>query len=211
LKNNLSLLVVAVGIVSLATVARADLMTDNGVGLNEVVRLHAPGLLADNLSVYAGENLIHFGNMDFPAYCVDLNQFSGTGEVTVGSTADLPHGNYIAYLLESYAPYVATNHDAAVLAVSIWEVLAEPTTDFDVSTGYFTISDNPAVLADANTVLAGIPRDFQPTVWPSVLHSDSLQDMAFLSYGVPEPVTIGLLGLGGAAMLWRGRRGGRVG
>ena len=194
-------------VVSLASIACADYMTFNGVGLNEIVRIHAAGTLADNLSVYAGQEKVRFLDTDLLAYCVDINQYSGSGEVTVGSVADLPHGNYIAYLLDTYAPNVATNHDAAVLGASIWEVLSEPTTDFDLSSGYFTISDNPGVLADANAMLASIPRNYQPTVWPVVLHSDSVQDMAISpSCGVPEPVTISLLGLGGAAILWRKRR-----
>lgn len=162
--------------------------------------------LADNLSVYAGQSKIHFQDTDFLAYCVDINQYSGSGDVTVGWVADLPHGNYIAYLMNTYASNVATNHDAAVLAASIWEVLSEPTTNFDLSSGYFTITDNPGVVTDADAILAGIPLDYQPTSWPSVLHSDSLQDMAVLTYGVPEPATIGLLILGGAAMLGRTRR-----
>lgn len=206
LKNAVNLIVAAALIASLAPIVHADFMTDNGMGLNETVRLHAAGTLADNLSVYAGQNKINFQGHDFLGYCVDITQYAGSADVTVNSVANLPHGSAIAYLLNTYAANVATNHDAAVLAVSIWEVLSETTTSFNVSGGYFTVTDNPGVVADANVMLAGIPTNYQPANWPSVLHSDCVQDMAVLTYGTPEPATIGLLSLGAVGMLWRTRR-----
>jgi hypothetical protein len=199
-KNALTLLALSALATLLCAPAQADFMNYNGMGLSEVVRLHAAGTLANNLSVYAGQNRLTFAGNDVLGYCVDINQYSGSGNVTVDSVASLPHGNDIAYLLNTYAPAVATNHDAAVLAVAIWEVLSETSSTFSATSGYFSISDNASVAADANTMLAAIPANYQPSVWPAVLHSDSIQDMAILTYA-PEPASLALLAVGGLAMM----------
>jgi hypothetical protein len=206
MRNALALLALVAVTALLCCPAQADWMNYNGMGLCEVVRLHAPGTLGNNLSVYAGQNRLHYAGNDFLGYCVDINQYSGSGNVTVDSVASLPHGNDIAYLLNTYAPAVDTNHEAAVLAVAVWEVLSETSSTFNATSGYFYITDNASVAADANTMLATIPANYQPVAWPALLHSDCVQDMAVLTYA-PEPTTIGLMAMGGVAMAWRSRRG----
>jgi hypothetical protein len=189
--------------------ARADTMTYNGVGLNSVVRIHAPGHVADGEDVYAGQYRITYDGNNYNAWCVDIDQYSGTASVTVQSYTVLPNAGAVAYLYDTYADGVTTGTEAAALAASIWEVITEaPGGPFSITGGSFYISGNSAVANRAAAMLATIPGSYEPREDLIVLHSDTKQDMLIardVGTEVPEPATMALLISGGALGLVRRR------
>jgi hypothetical protein len=184
--------------------AQAELLTYIGVGPNEVVTTHAAGLLADNLSVYAGSENMSLGSVSLAGYCVDLNQYSGSGQVTLSPLTTLPNAGMVNYLLDKYAPLATTNASAAALAVALWEVTTETGPMFDATSGFFSITGNDAVATDANVLLASLPETYAPGSDWLVLQSDTVQDFVVPgSVGVPEPAAAGMLLLGGLVLLRR--------
>ena len=181
-----------------APAAFADVMTYDGLGLVSKVKLHAPGLLGDRLTVWAGEYDFTYQNTPYHAYCVDIDHFASTTEVTEKPIDFLRNGEQVAYLYETNMLSVRTSTDAAALGVAIWEVLyedQEPT--FDAGSGYFYITGNDAVLQAANALLASVPDSYEPTTNLMVLHSRCKQDMLIGSLGeIPEPATALLLLVG---------------
>jgi len=199
----------------LARPAGADVMTYKGVGLSAPVQIHAPGHPADGEIVYAGQYKVSYQGGDYAAWCVDIDQFSGTAQVTQEDYTALPNSSAVAYLFDTYSNSLTGSTDAAALGVSIWEALTEAEGGpFNIGSGSFYISGNSAVASRASSMLASIPAGFYvPQEQLVVLHSDTLQDMLIgLSVGggnlpMPEPATIALLVVGAAMGL--SRRGAR--
>ena len=191
-----------------ASVARADFMTFLGKGRTSVVRIHAPGLVSDGRRVYAGEYRVRFRDVDYPAYCVDIDAWAGSSEVTIQGPDTLRNGDKVAYLFETYAPQVSSGVEAAGLGVAIWEVLYEtPGNAFDPLHGYFRISDNPAVASVALALLANLPDSYSPHPYTAVLVSPCKQDMLiFGGPGIPEPAALSLIALGAVGVVVRRRR-----
>ncbi len=178
-------------------------MTYNGVGLTSHVRIDADGLLADGLSVPAGQLRIGYEGMDYLAYCVDLDHYAGSADVTEMSLDSIHNGDRVAYLFDSYADGVNSGLDAAALSVAIWEVIYETDGTFDTGSGYFSISENQDALDEANVLLGSLssmPAEYTAVPGRTILHGEQVQDVL-----IPEPATIALLGLGATGMLWRER------
>ena len=188
--------------------ARADIMYYNGMGLNQVVTLHAPGLLGDNLSVYAGQNRLNYQGQDLLGYCVDLNHYAVTADMAQEPVTSLPRGQQVAYLFDTYASQVTTSRQAAALAVAIWELVAETQSTLSATSGYFYITGNSTAASDADALLAGLPTTYTSPSNLEVLYSNSAQ--CFLvdlpSVTAPEPATVSLLVLGGVALMTRRRK-----
>jgi hypothetical protein len=199
-----SALIVTILALTASTVLADPIMFYNGLGYNSTVKVYAPGLLANNLTVNAGQMKITYNQDNFLAYCVDLNQYAGNGAAAPVSVATLNHGAEIAYLFDTYANSVDSNVKAAALAVSIWEVLTETGDTFDVLHGDFRISNNASVATAAGLMLSTVPVSYTPTGWPTVLHGDCVQDMLIATV-VPEPATLSVLALGGLCLLRRRR------
>ena len=191
-----------------ASVARADFMTFLGKGRTSVVRIHAPGFVSDGCRVYAGEYRVRFRDVDYLAYCVDIDAWAGSSEVTIQGPDTLRNGDKVAYLFETYAPQVSNGVEAAGLGVAIWEVLYETSGNaFDPLHGYFRISSNPAVAGVAAALLATLPDQYSPDPYTVVLVSPCKQDMLiFGGPSVPEPAALSLIAVGAAGVLFRGRR-----
>lgn len=203
----LSIAALAAILTVLPSVAFGGVMSYEGVGLNEVATLHAAGFMADNLTVYAGQERVNYNGVDYLGYCVDLNHYAATADVTAIPVTALPHGQQVAYLFNTYAPEVTTPRQASALAVAVWELVSESSPDLNALTGSFNVSSNPDIAAAANLLLADLPASYSASNMPMVLYSQNAQ--AFVVAGqpaVPEPATLAVLLGGGLLALGRRRR-----
>ncbi|MCE5278981.1 MAG: PEP-CTERM sorting domain-containing protein [Planctomycetaceae bacterium] len=195
--------VVCAAVISLIGMqASADVMTYNGQALNSQVKINCVGTLANSLTTGAGQMKINYQGEDVLGYCVDLNHYAGTTEVTERSASTLANGWMVAYLFNTYAPAVVTGIDASALQSALWEVINETGSVFDVTAGHFFISNNAAVATAANNLLATIPASYSPSVWPIVLDSLTKQDI-IIEGRIPEPATIGMMVLGSMGVFMR--------
>ena len=186
--------------------ASASVMTYRGTGLGEVVSMHAPGHLADGLSVIAGQDLLTYENAELTGFCVDIDQYAGTSEVTETAATDLHNGYLVAYLVEKYGMAATTNQQAAAVQLAIWEVLYEPAGHgFNVTTGDLSAVNCDSSLATAaNLLLADLPETYESHSI-RVLATVTSQDFVIVPArgAVPEPAILALLTLGGVGLLRR--------
>lgn len=201
-----TLLALGVSLLALpATQAQAAVLYFEGDGTNEIVTLHTPYAISDNVESYAGQELISFEGQEYVSWCVDLTKATGTGTAVEVSSAGYPHANWLAYLYWTYAPEATTPLKAAALQTAIWEVLTETSPTLDALSGTFWISGNDAVADAANALLATLPpENWQPGEYPMILQSDSVQNLM-----IPEPATATLAAAGLALLLSRRRVGRR--
>ncbi len=204
---------ITITLVALATVAAtssfalASEMTYNGMQNTRNVKLHASGMLADGLTVRAGQTKVAWEGQNYLGYCVDVDHFVGTSDVTPISIYDVHNGHLAAYLFNTYGSEADTSLEASALSVAIWEVINEvdaETFGVGLNDGYFYISNNSTVTAAANALLQTLPETYLPVPEPIVLHSDSKQDI-MIQGQIPEPATMSLLALGGLGALLRRR------
>lgn len=207
---NATVLAVALSLCLTTSIASADMMTMTYTGtvLTESVNFHCPGLLADGMTVKAGLYGIQYQGRQFGAFCVDADQYAGTGSVTEQEVDFLRNSSYVAYLYETFIGSATTARKAAALGVALWEVLYENDGNaFNASSGKFYITNNSDVAEAANVMLTGMPANYQSVMDLTVLHSACKQDMLIGGLNaVPEPTTVALLMLGAPLMLRASRR-----
>jgi hypothetical protein len=192
-----TVLCLAAILASVSSTANANTMSYQGMPLSEITTLHAPGHLADNLTVYTGLSHIIYEGQDFDGYCVDIDHYAGTGEATVTSIFDLHNGDKVAYLFDTYAPHVQTSLQAGALELAIWEVINE-TGDFSLTTGSFwASSNNPDLIPAADALLANLPSEYHGNTGTFVINGRDVQDFVVTGFiGVPEPTTLALIAFG---------------
>ena len=145
-----------------------------------------------------------YENTDYLAYCVDLDHYAKSADVTEQDMNSINNGDLVAWLFDTYAQSVTSGIEAAALNVAIWEVIYENDATFDAGTGTLSISENQDVQNVANDFLASlssIPSSYTPSNGMMVLHNDVVQDVV-----VPEPTTLGLLGIGAGCFFVKRRQ-----
>jgi len=177
----------------------ADTMTYNGLTLSRAVTIHDPSLPGGQNATRAGQFSITYKGVDHWSYCVEIDQAAGTMEAAEWSITTLPNYQLVGYLFETFGPQV-TNTGAASLQVAIWEAVYETGPTFNTGSGTFYIDPGLAIIAQSNAMIASYPGSYSPTAIR--LANPCKQDMLI----VPEPATMGLLGIGTAGMIARRKR-----
>ena len=180
-----------------ATSAHADWMTYNGLTLSQSVTVQDTTL--GTINTRAGQFSVTYQGIDRWAYCTELTQTAGSMDATELPVNTLPNYQVIAYLMEQVAP-AGGNSIAAQIAVAVWESVYETSGTLDLTGGSFRI-DQAGIAAGANGLIGGFPGSYTPTE-AFRLVNPKRQDMLI----VPEPVTMSLMGIGGAGVLLKRRR-----
>jgi hypothetical protein len=142
-----------------------------------------------------------------PIYCVDTYQWANTGTTTysVNDLADAPSGNgapamgatkaaYLKNLIYNHFSASASDADKAVFAACVWEIVYEPISSWDVTTGNVTVALTAAEKITAASWLGSVSTyDHENTAY--ALISENAQDFAISFNGghenpVPEPLTM---------------------
>jgi len=192
-----------------AVSARADVMDYKGTGLKASVHVYAPGYIAHDRTVHAGEQIVKYGGERLKGYCVDIDQWAGDTEVTAVPLTDssLPNKDLVGFLFETYAPCVSSKAEAAGLGIAIWELLYEsPSNPFDPASGDFRVTGNDAATTEAMDLIATLPAPgaYLPAAGTTVLMSPCKQDMLVgFQTVVPEPGTMLVLVAGSVGLLRR--------
>ncbi len=200
-RRSLRVGIVAVALLALVTAAHAEPMTFNGMALSRSLMVHDSSLPGGQEVLWAGQQSITYQGEDLWSYCVQVDRGAASMEATEQPIATLPNYELVGYLFETFGPQMS-NTGAAALQVAIWEAVHETGPAFDASAGSFFIDPGLMVISQSNAMLNSFGGVSTPS---SVLLTNPLyQDVLILSDGgVPEPISLGLLSVGGLAILRR--------
>jgi hypothetical protein len=175
---------------------------DYGIGAspaNITFHGHHYSVWAGKMEAYLGGTLgnplpPNDGNFAGYTFCVDLEHFIGLPteyEVELLPTSALSHGDRAAWLYNSFAPAAATNLSAASLQLAIWDVVYD--NGDGLSTGSFRYTGGLDALASSQAS-SFIAASAGKSSAAGYLKPTGSYGQAML-HTVPEPGTLGLLGL----------------
>jgi PEP-CTERM motif len=156
---------------------------------------------------------------DFYSYCVDATQYLRDPQyVTVRTTDSFTAGSAnsgakVSWLFNSYASTIhksGTNTQAAALQLAIWEALYDSSQD--LGAGAFRATANGAIFTQAQTYLTALYSSNYLGSRATFLDVDGSnpnparrgQDQ--ITYGVPEPSTLMMMGLASLGLIRRRRK-----
>ena len=200
-RRSLGVGIVVAALLAVVTAAHADPMTFNGMALSRSLMVHDPSLPGGQDVLWAGQQSITYQGEDLWSYCVQVDRVAASMEATEQPITILPNHELVGYLFETFGPQTS-NTGAAALQVAIWEAVHETGPTFDVSGGSFFIDPGLMVISQSNAMLSSFPGSYSSGSF--VLTNPVYQDvLIFSDGGVPEPITLGLLSVGGVAILRR--------
>jgi hypothetical protein len=176
---------------------------DWGLGMSPV-RIqylnHQEDVWAGGLNAYLGGTL---GNPMPPqdgryigrVYCVDLAHTINVPteyEVEFTTTDQLVNGGRAAWLFNTVAPHVSTAGDAAALQVALWDIVTDSGDGLAVGNFRCLSGLQPSTTSQVNSLLS---LSLGKTAKAGYLKPTGSYGQAMLT-PVPEPATVGLLGLG---------------
>lgn len=204
MKKSLMAGVCCVVTVLLASQVNAGVVTFNGLGYHEQVRFEHDGSM---MNVNAGEFRIDVDGTDYTAYCVDLDHWlKDQWQADSVSVETVNGGLAAAYLYDSFADSVSSNVEAAGLQVAIWEIVDDYGDALDLSGGDFRLVSTGGVAAVAEAYLAGLPVDLRDYRTSSFILASSRCPRPSQNLIVPEPATLGFVGLALVPVLLNRRR-----
>lgn len=158
-----------------------------------------------SMNLRAGDFLIEFEGEQHVAYCVDLDHvIKNTWTADIAPVTVLNGGMAIAWLYDTYAQTITTGVEAAGLQVAIWEILDDFGGVLDAGAGLFRVSSPTDVRNAAQGFLNSLPTDLSNYTTTSyiLMSGNSPRSQNLI---VPEPGTLGLIGLSVLPLIRRRR------
>jgi hypothetical protein len=177
---------------------------DWGLGLSPV-RIqylgHQENVWAGGMNGYLGGTLgnplpPNDGHYIGHVYCVDLAHninLPTEYEVQLETSAQLLNGGRAAWLYNQVAPHVSSANDAAALQVALWEIVTDNGDGFTSGNFRYISGLAPSTMGLAGNMLA---LSAGKTSSARYLRPTGPYGQGMLLSPVPEPATLGLLGLG---------------